>query len=459
MTLDKIARTLLPEPHYHRFRGSSVAKRIAKGTLWSIAGTALSRLLVLVAMILVARVLGKVSFGEFGLVQATLGVVGLMAGIGLGSTATRFVAQFANIDQVRAGRVIALVTQTTWIGVLSTAGVLVVASAPIASHVLDAAHLQSALIWGTLLMVANVIRGVQSGFLAGLERFDLIAKLNVIDGLVSMLAMVTLAYYMGVSGALLGLSVGGATAWLAGEQAMRDELKKRGIQPTRHNCWQEWKILSGYSLPNLLANLVATPVLWLCMTLLAHQPDGYAQLGIYNAAYQWHGPMIFIPMAIMSASLPALVQEWESGDRKKFRKVSLWVVWLTVGIALPPVLLLSLFSPWVMSLYGADFREGWLVLVLILAAAPLHALAKTANGALFSMNRAWSVLKANLLWGMSMLLLSLWLVPTSGLMGLAGSFLVSYGILAAFSLLMVLTGSQNVLRGEMNAEAHQKNAN
>ena len=448
MSLDKIARALLPEPLYLRLKGSPVAKRIAKGTLWSVAGTAASRVLVLVAMILVARALGKVSFGEFGLVQATLGVAGLMAGLGLGSTATRFVAQFAGTDQMRAGRVIALVTQTTWIAVLLTAGVLILASAPIAAHVLDAAHLQSALVWGALLMAANVIRGVQSGFLAGLERFDLTARLNVIEGLISLLAMVALAHYMGVEGALLGLAIGGLAAWFVGERAMKSELEKRDIRPLHRGCWQEWKILSGYSLPSLLANLVATPVLWLCMTLLAHQPDGYAQLGIYNAAYQWHGPMIFIPMAIMSASLPALVQEWESGDRERFRKVTLWVAGLTLAIAVPPVLLVGLLSPWVMSFYGAGFREGWLALVLILAAAPLHALAKIATASLLSMNRAWIVLKVNLLWSISMLLLTSWLVPTNGLIGLVLSFLFAYAILAVSSLWMVLSIPRSICRNE-----------
>jgi O-antigen/teichoic acid export membrane protein len=62
--------------------------------------------LVLLAMIGVARVLGKVSFGEFGLIQATLGMAGMMAGLGLGATGTRFVAQYAATDPDRAGRMI-----------------------------------------------------------------------------------------------------------------------------------------------------------------------------------------------------------------------------------------------------------------------------------------------------------------------------------------------------------------
>ena len=90
---------------YERLTTSSIAKRLARGSLWSLFGSATARILVLVAMILVARVLGQVSFGELGLIQSTLGMAGLMAGVGLGETATRVAAKSANSDPLRASRV------------------------------------------------------------------------------------------------------------------------------------------------------------------------------------------------------------------------------------------------------------------------------------------------------------------------------------------------------------------
>ena len=422
-----------------------MAKRLARGSLWSLLGSATSRLLVLLAMVLVARVLGKVPFGEFGLIQATLGVAGLMAGLGLGTTATRFVAQHAATDPERAGRIIGLVMQISWGTVLLVAGVLVGASSLIASRVLDAPHLQSALLWGTLLMAANVLRGIQSGIMAALERFDVIAKLNVLEGVVSLVTMVALAHYWGVQGALLGLAAASIVVWIFGRVMLGDILKARGIVVNYRGCWQDWHILHGYSLPSLLANLVATPVLWWCMTWVAQRPNGYAELGLYNAAYQWHGPMIFIPMILMSVSIPVLVQEWESGWIERFRKVTLWICGLTLACTLPPVALIAALSPWVMALYGPSFREGWLILVLLVTAAPFHVLAKIALGALLGMNRAWWVLGVNLLWGVTMLALTVWLAPAWGVRGLATAFLAAYSVLGILSVAMVLFGSRSVV--------------
>lgn len=450
MYLNSIAQTFLPAPLYKRLAASSIAKRLARGSLWSLFGSVISRLLVLAAMIVVARVLGRERFGEFGLIQATLGVVGLMAGLGLGGTVTRFVAQHAAAEPDRAGRVIALVTSVSIGAVVFAAALLVAASGPIARAVLEAPHLQTALVLGVLLMAATAFRGIQNGVLAGLEKFDLIARLNILDGVVALVAMAVLAYFYGVEGALLGLASGALAVWVVGRIVMTRELSARGIAVRYAGCRADWRILTGYSLPSLLANLVATPVLWFCMTLLARTPDGYAQLGTYNAAYQWHGPMVFIPMILMSVSIPVLVQEWEAGRRERSRKVTLWICGLLLAISLPPVVLLSFLSPWVMNLYGPGFAAGAMVLVLLLAAAPLHGISKITTGALMAMNRAWWVLIANAIWGAGLIGFAVTLVPANGALGLAQAFLFAHMIMIVIKVAMILTASSG--KGGARAE-------
>jgi O-antigen/teichoic acid export membrane protein len=439
----ELGRKFLPSSLYLRLASSSVARRLARGSLWSLFGSAAARILVLVAMILVARVLGQVSFGELGLIQSTLGMAGLMAGMGLGETATRFVAKYAASDPLRAGRVIALLTSVSASTVVLAAAVVISMSGFIAGAVLNAPHLQSVLEWGSLLMAAAALRGIQGGVFAGLEKFDVLAKLNILDGVVSLTTMVVLAQLMGVQGAVIGLAIGSITVWLVGRILLMKELRSRGIAVRFDGCGADWRILTEYSLPSLLAGLVATPVLWFAMTLVARSGQGFAGLGLYNAAYQWHGPMVFIPMILLSVSIPVLVQEWEAGRKERFRAVTLWICGLTLALSLPPAVLAGFLSRWIMSLYGSGFREGWLILVLLLAAAPLHALAKIASGALLGMNLAWWVLGLNLGWSATLIAITAWLVPTRGALGLAIAFLASYAVLGTFSLATVLVGGRD----------------
>ena len=68
-----MGRKILPSSLYERLTTSSIAKRLARGSLRSLFDSATARILVLVAMILVARVLGQVSFGELGLINRRSG--------------------------------------------------------------------------------------------------------------------------------------------------------------------------------------------------------------------------------------------------------------------------------------------------------------------------------------------------------------------------------------------------
>ena len=437
LSLRSVAQRLMPAHIFQRLVGSDIARRLVRGSVWSIIGSAISRLLLLAGMILLARILGQTEFGEFGMIQATLGVVGMMAGFGLGSTATRFVAQHSKTDPDRAGRVIAIVTLSSWLLVLLCSMIIMLGSGYIARELLNAEHLQVALFLGTSLMAVMAIRGVQSGVLAGMERFDVIAKLNVLEGIVSLLGLVSFAWLFGVEGGLLGLALGTLVTWITGHYVLKRTLKDLNVIVTLKGCWQERGILASYSLPSFLASLVATPVLWYSMTLISKRPDGYEDLALYHAAYQWHGPLIFLPMILLSVSMPVLVQEWENGSLQRFRRVFLWNVGFMLAISSAPVLLIALLSPWIMGLYGVDFRGGWLLLVLLASAAPIHALSKMASTALFGMNRAWSVFSLNLIWGGTMLVLALILIPSLGAAGLAISFLAAYCLLMFSTIALV----------------------
>ena len=86
----------------------SLRGRFARGAAWSLIGAVISQGLTLAACILTARILGRAGFGELGIVNTTVGMFGVFAGLGLGLTATKYVAEFRANDPARAGRILAL---------------------------------------------------------------------------------------------------------------------------------------------------------------------------------------------------------------------------------------------------------------------------------------------------------------------------------------------------------------
>lgn len=442
MQLELILRAALPAPLYQQLFATELGARLSRGFSWGALGSIASRLTTLVAMIFVARILGPEPFGALGLIQSTLGVAGMVAGVGLGAAVTRFVAHHSRTDPARAGRMIGLVTVVSTATVLMTAGGLIALSGTISSVVFSEPDLRDGLILGALLMATQAFRGIQEGVFVALEQFRVLAALNILEGCIALLGMVWLASVYGLVGALLGLTVSSLIVLLLGRILLFRKLKTRGIQVRYVLNRDDLSAVFNFSVPMFLANTLATPILWVAITYLARSENGLFDLGIYQAAYQWHGPLIFLPMILMTVSIPILVQVWESGARERFRKLVFSIFGVMLAISVPPAVIGALFSSWLMGLYGGDFDHGWLTLVLLLVAAPLHGISKVAFGVLSAMNRPWWVLGANALWGLVMLVLAIPLINKFGGLGLAVAFLLAHAALCLASVVSVLAGSR-----------------
>jgi len=67
--------------------------RFVVGAFWSVAGALISRGFLLAASVVCAWFLGKEGFGALGMIQSTTGMLGVLAGLGLGITATKYVSE------------------------------------------------------------------------------------------------------------------------------------------------------------------------------------------------------------------------------------------------------------------------------------------------------------------------------------------------------------------------------
>ena len=74
----------IPNSIKDRIFADEISRRLAKGAFWLLSGNLISKGLSLIATIFVARYLGKVEYGELGLIRNTLSVFSLVATFGLG---------------------------------------------------------------------------------------------------------------------------------------------------------------------------------------------------------------------------------------------------------------------------------------------------------------------------------------------------------------------------------------
>jgi O-antigen/teichoic acid export membrane protein len=157
-------------------------------------------------------------------------------------------------------------------------------------------------------------------------------------------------------------------------------------------------------------------------------------MGVFNAANQWRGAILFLPGVVEAIILPVLSNLRGEGDRLRYRKVLLYNIWFNCALTIAVAILISVLAPFIMASYGKGFRSSYSVLILLSFSAVLTATIGVIGQAIASEDRMWWGMFLNLLWGCAMICAT-WLLVGYGATGLAWAVLISY----AFHLLTVGT--------------------
>jgi O-antigen/teichoic acid export membrane protein len=409
----------------------SLRHRFRTGAFWSVAGGIFSRGFVLAASVGCARLLGTTGFGQLGMIQSTAGMFGIFAGLGLGLTATKYVAEYRVKDRDRAGRILALSAVVAVISGALMTGALILGSSFLANRTLGAPNLARPLAIGSGLIMFGAMNGAQTGALTGLEAFQAIAQVNLWTG-ISTLVLVTGGTWFGeLRGALWGLVAAIAVNWLLNNLAIRRECTRAQITYHFSSCAKEWRILYRFSLPAFLASIVVGPAMWLCNTWLVRQPSGFAAMGLYTAADKWRLLILFVPSTVAGMALPMLSNLHGDGDPVGYSKISNANLFVNLGLTILPAAAIAICAVPILSAYGPTYRAAWPILAILAFSAVPEALNNVLGYELISKGRIWWRLAFDVLLAGTLVGFSWWAIPRWGAMGLAGGYGLAFSVVGA----------------------------
>jgi len=401
--------------------------RFQKGITWNIAGALLNNGSNFLTNILIANLLGREVFGQYGMIQSTLTTfVGVAQAAG-GITATKYVAEFRSHDKEKAGRVLGLCAATTIAtGCIST--LLIFLCAPwLAHNTLKAAALQRPLQIAAAVVFFTVVNAFQTGALAGLESYKQWAIANGLQGPFQFGICVFSTWRWGLQGAVAGLLVSSAVRWLILHIAMKWEANKQGITLRFSGFWQERAIFMKFALPAALSGLSAAPAIWLGNTFLVRQAGGYSQMALFSAALNLKNVVIFLPILLNNVGTSLLNNQRGQKDRLSYRKVFWTNMVLTGSAALLGAVIIGAFGPHLLRLYGKTFPEGQGILTLLLCAAILEVLAMASYQIIQSEEKMWlSLLGVMLPRDLALVFLAYRLTPLYGAVGLGLAHLIAW---------------------------------
>lgn len=413
--------------HHSDGHEPSIVQRITRGAFWSLVGEVAVKGFTLVSSILVARLLGREGFGTFGMLQSTLGMFGVLAGFGLGSTATKYVAEYRKTEPERVGAITYLAVAIGAITAGAMMAVCIVMAPWIADTTLNRPDLSGLLMVGSLMLAGLVVGGVLNATLSGFEAFRALTQVKIWQGVVGALTAVLLAWYWGVSGAIVALVITATFSLLISAQAVRHQFRLNKIPASwGKQVWREWPVLHRFAIPALVSSLLVMPTIWVTNAMLVQQPNGYGELGLFNAANQWRTFVVFLPVLLANAMLPVLSETYARTDRTEFTRaisINLRATWI---VALPMTMLVIALGPELSLLFGKQFEGMERILPLLMVSTFLSVVCSPVGAALAGSEKMWTGTLMNLGWSGFLILFSWLLVPVFGGVGLATAYLLAY---------------------------------
>ena len=411
----------------------SLRARLVKGAFWSTVGTLLANGFAFAASVMVARILawekygGREAYGGFAIIRSTIVMVGTMAGLGLGLTAMKHVAQLRKNDAERAGRIIGLSTMVALISGGTFALVLFLLAPFLTEYVLKASQLTTGLRIACVYLFLEALLGAQRGVLAGLEAFRTVAKISLYRGLLVLPVMVAGVYFWGLHGAVTALVVVSAFDWGVHFFAVRRQTRKRNIQVRYRHVMQELPVLWHFALPASLGMILYGPAIWLANVMLVRQPTGLDELGLFNAANVMARVMIMVTIPVGYVLLPILSSA--EGQRSRlFRRTNILVTWVIAMLIAVPVVC---FPEMVGYLFGRRYAgtQFNITLLFVVWAAAIRIYTTGPGRVLAARDLMWWGFLTNAVWAV-LFVGAMVFARFHGSIGMSVAYLVSWGLSA-----------------------------
>jgi len=405
---------------------------LARNVAWSLFGCIFAQGGTFLSSVILARLLGRESFGKLSLIQSTVAAFTTLASLGLGLTATKFITEYRATDPEKIGRLLGL---SSMLVVLASAcfSVALAVFAPALTVGTKQASIIGAFRVSTIGVFFLTLTGYQLGVLAGFEAFRSIGRIGMICGLALPLLCWCGGLKFGILGAVAAQCAGAFLLWLLYDIAVRSECTRMGVQVQYQRAWEQRSVLLRVSLPATACGTMTALVTWGANAILA-KSCGYSELALFAAAGNLRSLVLFLPALTLRVTAPRLNYLFASRDCG-FDRAFWGAVGMNGGLALLAAMFAFLCGHPFLHLFGKQFRGSDWLLALVLAAAVIEVVANNLYIGLVARCRFWWNLGIVSIWAILLLAVSTAVSFRLGATGLGiayfAAWLVAAGLYAA----------------------------
>jgi O-antigen/teichoic acid export membrane protein len=397
----------------------SIQKKIAKNAIYNFLVKAIGLAFAFIASVVVARFLGPDKYGVYSFVIWFLTMVGLLVNLGIPTTITKYVSEYWGRKDFSASSSILsrLLRFELVAGVVVS--LLLFFLAPFIAEWYNNPDLSLYLKVASLVILPLGLMWFYNGFFCGLQRFDLIAKVNLV---VSPLTLSVI---------LLVLYLGGKIEWLVGVSAVTNILLVASylyLKRTKFTFIQ--KGTPPYDFGGKLFKFSASVFVVLILDAIVWERFGIfflsifstsSEIAFYNVAFILSSrTMILLPGALTGILLPAMSEVYGGGDRGELARMhansTRYLAMLSFPLCLGGIAISRQLFP---VLYGASFQPASLILCILLLGGTVGSIATSSSSLLYGAELQRIVVRVGILSALVTLLACWLLVPILGAKGAA----------------------------------------
>ncbi len=405
--------------------------RLGQGVKWTLVESVAVASGNFLAAVITARLLGLEDFGAFSIIRSTVYMMASVAGMGLGLTATKHIAELRKSDSERLNNIMGLCSVIAVGTSLCFAGALLLFAHQIAAYSLGVPQIADQLRLAAFYIFFVTINGFQIGILVGFEAFAQLAKINLIQVSASLTVTALFTWAWGLTGASMSLVTTALISCFFHHLAVRAELIRANIKISYAHLWREKDILTGFTFPAALSVVIGAISVWFGNAIIVRQADGLAQMAIFAAAFNVRSLIMFIPSLVNRVASPILCSLLGEGDNSNYSRL-FWFNTAASAIAgLAVAGVLAVAAPLFLVMFGKDFVSGGTVVTVVAIMSVVEVIANALYQQLYAYGKLWWQLRTIICWSIVLIGITYPSAKDYGALGLATAYLAAHIVSAA----------------------------
>ncbi len=415
------------------FTQSRVTQRFLGGAFWSISGTVFSQGVILVGGLIVARSSGKEIYGQFILLQTTLSMLVVFCNFGTSNTVSRYIAALKLNNIERLSNIFSLSIWTVLALGLLASLLLATNASYFANHIFKSPSISNPLFLASGFLFFSALDGVYKSALVGFGAMRSYALSAIIGSIFSTLLIILAAYSNRFDNLAFALFFGSFIQATVSYFFLKPLLILHGIKINLKSSMQEWKVLRDFAFPAMLASAMITPAHWVTQVILSRESSGYSEIAVLGIAMQWFNFMLLFPSILNRVITTMLTEYIENEKHKDGIQLLKFSILINILVCTPLALFVIILSPYILSMYGAEFKGGASTIAAAATTALLIGIQSPIGALITARSRMWLGLSMNICWAVIYIFGS-FLMRDYGAFGVILSLLFAYIIHSIWTL-------------------------